>query len=183
VAWPDRAVRPKGGANGAGGLTILDVAGLVVGAAVASVHLRGPGGIELMQGLGALFWMTFAGVALTAAGPVFYLNRRVLRPALEYPKRGDRLWLALGIPWLMTAPLRIGPWSVALREGFYAPALAIAQAVACMYVLATVWVTWRRAAIFPEETVRPGSWTDRMGMALAVAWPLQCGFVLVVLST
>ena len=46
-----------------GGFRVVDGAALVVGAAVASVHLRSP--VSLAVGLGwGLVWLTFAGVAM-----------------------------------------------------------------------------------------------------------------------
>ena len=58
------------------GFTLLDGIALVIGAAIASVHLRDiiPRGLTPL-GWG-LVWPTFAGIGLSAAGPFILLERR-----------------------------------------------------------------------------------------------------------
>src|SRR4051794_40855960 len=98
-----RAVEERIEAIG-GGFTVLDGAALVVGAAVASVHIRSAVPADGLNGLGwAMLWMPLAGVALTAAGPFVFLVRRYGRRPIGYPAVGDRLWCLLGLPWLLTA--------------------------------------------------------------------------------
>src|SRR5689334_5835190 len=74
------------------GFTVLDGGALVSGAAVASVHIRfaapAVGGLDRVGW--ALLWITLAGVALTAAGPVVFLLRRYGRRPSNYPRTGDR---------------------------------------------------------------------------------------------
>src|SRR4051794_13767557 len=98
-------LRDEPGPEPVGGVTVLDGGALVVGAAVASIHIRAALRDEdRLDGLGwALLWLTLAGVALTAAGPFVFLVRRYGRRPTGYPRTGDWLWLALGLPWILAA--------------------------------------------------------------------------------
>src|SRR5262245_62922958 len=107
-------------ADGGDGFRVLDGAALVMGAAVASVHIRN----VIRDNLGAfgwvLVWCTFSWVALTASGPFLFLVRRFARRLPRYPQVGDGLWALLGIPWLMTALVRstVGDASAGSDEFF-----------------------------------------------------------------
>jgi hypothetical protein len=162
------------------GFTLLDGAALVGGAAVASVHIRGAVPDELPGGGWVLVWITFAGVALTAGGPFVFLERRFWRRTRGYPRVGDVLWAILGLPWLLTALLRTAsPGGGPRRNELVSAGLSFGLGIASMIALAVVWGTW---VLVPPEQVSKGSptpWTNRMGLILAVAWPLQCGFGLV----
>jgi hypothetical protein len=176
----DRRVHAAGG-----GVTLLDGSAVVIGAAVASVHLREAIADDLPLGSGwALAWLTFAGIALTATGPFVFLVRRLGRRPPGYPRTGDRLWALLGAPWVLTALLPSPPRSDPAPRGadLYAFALTVGIGVTCLIALAVVWHTWVMVA--PEVLARAGPtpWTDRVGRVLAVAWPLQCGFGLVVIG-
>jgi hypothetical protein len=131
-----------------------------------------------------LVWIAFTGVALTAAGPFVLLERRYLRRPEGYPRHGDWLWAVLGLPWILTAPFR--PSAAAPRPaapgGLYDVSLGITLALASIIVLAVVWNTWVLAPPRAVKSREPTPWTDRVGLVLAVAWPLQCGFGLVVLG-
>ncbi|HEX8199128.1 MAG TPA: hypothetical protein VF590_01480 [Isosphaeraceae bacterium] len=171
--------------RGTEGVTLLDGAALVTGAAVASVHIRQAIADGHLLGPGwALAWLTFAGVALTASGPFVFLLRRLGRRPAGYPRIGDRLWLLLGLPWVLTAPLPGSPPSEATPRGadLYAFSLTLGLGAVCLVALAVIWHTWVMVA--PEVLARaePSPWTDRVGRVLAVAWPLQCGFGLVVIG-
>ena len=161
------------------GFSVLDGVALVAGAAVASVHVRSafvdagfdPG---WAVPLGVFLW-----VGATAAGPFLYLVRRHARNLPGYPQIGDRLWAALGTPWLLSALLQSAqsrnanplsmtppPSSVVLLCGVLATSAA---------ALAVVWRTW---VIVPPEQASAnfdGPWTNRVGLVLAIAWPIQCG--------
>ncbi len=162
------------------GLTLLDGAALVIGAAVASVHLRGSAGEGLIQGGWVLFWITFAGVALTAAGPFLYLARRFGRHPEGYPGLGDRLWAVLGAPWVLTSALRACPEMD--RLDLYTPALSLGIGLASLTTLVVVWKHWVAGPPKASDDDTSRAWTDRLGLVLSVAWPLQCGFGLVVTS-
>jgi hypothetical protein len=166
------------------GFTVLDGAALVVASAVASVHMRGP--VQAAVGAGwGLLWVAFAGVGLTAAGPILYLMRRYGRRPEGYPRIGDRLWALLGTPWLIASPFRAGPVGEVSRSlGLYASLLTFSVAAACIAVPAVLWKVW---VLTPPQARPPAHgpspWTARMGLAIAVAWPLQCGLLLVVLDS
>jgi hypothetical protein len=167
-----------------GGFTLLDGAALVTGAAVAAVHLRGAAGFGLARGVWGLFWITFAGIALTAAGSFLFLARRFGRRPPGYPRLGDRLWGLLGLPWVGASLLRTSAPSGATRApDLYAAGLAVGIAVTSFVALAVLWQTWvLKPPAARAPVAEPGPWTDRVGLALAVAWPLQCGFALVVIG-
>jgi hypothetical protein len=169
----------------ADGFTLLDGAALVTGAAVASVHIRAAIADGHLLGPGwALAWMTFAGVALTASGPFVFLLRRLGRRPAGYPRSGDWLWALLGTPWVLTAliPPSLPGGSEPRGADLYALVLTVGIGAACLVALAVVWHTW--VLVAPEVLARagPSPWTDRVGRVLAVAWPLQCSFGLVVIG-
>ena len=168
--------------DGGGGFTVLDGAALVVAAAVASVHMRSP--VRFASGASwGLVWVAFAGVALTSAGPLVYLVRRYWRRPEGYPGIGDRLWAILGVPWIATAPLRAATTGTN-PLGAYGRALSVMVAGVCLVVLAALWKVWVHTSPGTRSSRdRPIPWTERMGMALSVAWPLQCGFLLMVLDS
>ena len=127
--------------------------------------------------------MVFAGVALTAAGPFVFLARRFARRKPDYPKIGDRLWALLGIPWLASAVLKSAtPGNEPRYEPLFATTLTVGLGIVCMAALAIVWSTW--VMVPPEQAAQleTGSWTNRVGLIIAIAWPLQCGLGMIVLS-
>jgi hypothetical protein len=173
--------------------TVLDGVALVMGAAVASVHLRDLVNQDRhLTGLGwALVWITFSGVALSAAGPFLFLARRFGRRPDGYPREGDWLWFLLGVPWALTALLRPRPSGGVLpdpragpdvRLELYSASLWIGLGVASLVALAVVWKEWVMTPPKPPDARPPTHWTDRVGLGLAIAWPLQWGFGLVVLG-
>ena len=168
-----------------GGFTVLDGAAMVAGAAVASVHVRGvlrdepagPGWVPL--------WGTFVWVALTSAGPFLYLARRYARRLPDYPRVGDRLWASARAPLArLTVLLTASPGRRAAGSGTaLAPGPGARLAVASVIALVVVWTTW---VIGPAGTGRARRsrppWTNRVGLVLAVAWPIQCGVGMVVIG-
>lgn len=175
------------------GFNVLDGASLVLGAAIASVHLRDLASAQRLSGFGwAMMWVTFTGIALSSAGPFLFVLRRFVRQLPDYPHLGDILWGVLGLPWILAAAFRpADPASVGRvnREGpsldsamSYEVCLWVGLIAACLFALVVVWKNW---VIVPPEQARSlekGTWTDRFGLALAVAWPLQCAFGLVVVG-
>jgi hypothetical protein len=165
------------------GFNVLDGAAVVAGAAVASIHIRG----IIREGLSGfgwtLVWCTFTWVTLTSSGPFLFLVRRFARRAPDYPRVGDVLWTLFGLPWLLTASLRTMSPSLATRnDGLFATGLSVGLLSVSMIALTVVWSTW--VMVPPEQASRVagGSWTNRIGLILAIAWPVQCGFGLVILS-
>lgn len=162
------------------GLTLLDVAAFVAGAAVSALHMRSHAEAGLARGLSWFFWISFAGIAITATGPFLFPGRRLLRPSPGYPASPDLAWIALGIPWLLSAPLCLGGGSaVNPRDSVYGSTLSISLGIACVYVLGLQWTRWRR--VNADSALTP-QWPARIGAILAMTWPLQCAFALVALS-
>ena len=131
-----------------------------------------------------MLWLTFTWVAVTATGPFLYLARRFARRLADYPKIGDRLWAMLGIPWLLTAVIQSadrrdrsrGRTPCSRRR------LSVGLGLVCLIALGVVWSTW--VMVPPEQAARveAAPWTNRVGLILAIAWPIQCGLGMVVLS-
>jgi hypothetical protein len=60
--------------------------------------------------------------------------------------------------------------------------LSVGLGLACVIALGVVWSTW--VMVPPEQAARvAGSpWPNRVGLILAIAWPIQCGLGLIVLN-
>ena len=165
------------------GFSVSDGAALVMGSAIASVHILGvrrwdPSGSGWM-----LVAMTFAWVAATAAGPFVYLARRYARRLPGYPQIGDRLWAMLGIPWIATALAEsAAPTTEPRHNALFSLILCVGLGVVCLVALGVVWRTW--VMVSPDQAARmeAAPWTNRVGLILAIAWPIQCGLAMVVLS-
>ena len=164
------------------GFTLLDGAAMIIGAAVASLHFSGAAPARL-TGLGwGLVWGAFAGIALTSAGPALYLARRFLRRLERYPRSGDSLWAILGIPWIFSALVRSPRSNLCTGGEFYVGALTIGLALAIFAAIVSVWNICARPVQNRGEEDIASPWTNRVGFALAVAWPLQCGYALLLLA-
>jgi energy-coupling factor transporter transmembrane protein EcfT len=165
------------------GFSVLDAAAMVLGSAIASVHLaRVLGGDHTPEGW-ILAAVLFFWVSMTAAGPFIFLVRIVRRGTSSRPKIGDRLWALLGLPWVSTAILQSASGSTQKPpSSLYSGALSIGVAIACLVALCVIWSSWVTAS--PEEAARIESrpWSNRVGLILAIAWPVQCGLGLFVLS-
>jgi hypothetical protein len=127
--------------------------------------------------------ITFGWVGLTAAGPFIYVARRFARRLPHYPGVGDRLWAVLGIPWLATALVQsAAPSSEPGDNPLLATTLSLGLVTACLIALVVVWSTW--VTVPPEQAaqVEAAPWTNRVGLILSIAWPIQFGLGMVVLS-
>jgi hypothetical protein len=173
-----------GQAEPAGGFTVLDGAALVAGAAVASVHIRGVITSELIGPGWAMVWGAFFWVALTAAGPFLFLVRRLIRPVEGYPKVGDRLWALLGAPWLLTTIVqgRRPADGSEFSNSLLAAGLSVGLGAAALVAVAVVWATWVMVPPHRASQTFSGPWTNRVGLVLAIAWPVQCGVGMVVIG-
>jgi hypothetical protein len=175
------AERPSDGP--ASGFSLLDGVALVSGAAVASVHIRAVVPAALSTFGAVAIWGMFSWVALSAAGPFVFLVRRYVRRAPEYPRVGDSLWALIGMPWLVAAIARSAVAEPAPRGNDPVGwALFIGLVGVSLVALGVVWSTW--VTVPPEQAARTASrpWTNRLGLLLAVAWPLQCGLGMVILG-
>ena len=165
------------------GFSLLDGVALVSGAAVSSVHIRAINLADISSFGIVAIWGVFSWIALSAAGPFIFIVRRYVRRAPEYPKVGDWLWALIGMPWLLSAVARSAAGTAGhARDDPAGLALLGGLAAACLVALAVVWTTW--VTVPPEQAARTAShpWTNRVGLVLAVAWPVQCGLGMVVLN-
>lgn len=165
------------------GWTLLDGVSLVLGSAIASIHvLRVPRDPLAAPGW-VMVWLAFALVAVTAAGPFVFLARRFAGRRPGYPRIGDQLWGILGIPWLATALLKSAtPTTDPRQSPLFVSTLTVGVGLACLVSVVVVWGTW--VAVSPERAaqVEAGPWTSRVGLVLSIAWPIQCGLAMIVLS-
>ncbi len=164
-------------------ITVLDGLSLVMGSAIASVHILRIMRSGLSVGGWVMVCLTFAWVALTSAGPFIFLARRYSMRLPDYPKVGDWLWAVMGLPWLLTAIIQASlPGEDPRQSPLFSLTLSVSLIAACMICLAVVWGTW--VMVPPEQaaTVEADPWTNRVGLILSIAWPIQCGLGMVVLS-
>jgi hypothetical protein len=166
-----------------GGLTMLDAAALVTGGAVASVHFR-PFEEEIggLTPLGFSFLvLAFAWLAVTAAGPFVYLVRRYGRRRPGYPSPPDLLWLAFGLPWAIAALYRSIAESMSTAANIlYGNALFIGLALASGLAVFRLKRAWSALDAARTSKAPRRTWTEWIGTAIAVAWPLQLGLGFVV---
>jgi hypothetical protein len=170
-------------AGSTAGFSVLDLGALVMGAAIASVHVLRVMREDLSFGAWIMIGAVFAGVTATSAGPFIFLARRYVRRQADYPRVGDRLWALFGIPWLATAIIQSAtPVSAPRHEPLFSTILSVGLGIVCMIALTVVWSTW--VMVPPDQAARieTGPWTNRIGLIVAIAWPLQCGLGMVVLS-
>lgn len=164
-------------------INVLDGVSLVMGSAIASVHILRVIRSEFTGASWVIVWITFLFVALTATGPFIFLARRFSRKLPGYPKIGDRLWALLGIPWVAAAVLQSAwPSQDPRNNPLVAVALSGGLAIVCITALVVIWGTW--VVVPPEQAARieTAPWTNRVGLILSIAWPIQCGLGMVVLS-
>lgn len=164
-------------------LSLRDVAAFVAGTAVAAVHVRGvTEGGPLGPGW-PLVWAAFAGLAVTAAGPFVYAGRRWSGGPMTCAGVGERLWGILGLPWLAAAVFQNGPVARnAAADGRLAAVVCAGVGLTSLIALVVTMATW--VLVSPErasETFRR-PWTNRVGLVLAIAWPVQCGLGLMVIG-
>jgi len=162
----------------AGRFNLLDGAALVMGSAIASLHV-----LRVMRsGLSIAGWamlaLVFAWLAVTATGPFLYLARRYARRLPGYPAIGDRLWALMGTPWVLAALLQ----AVSRGDSLASVVLAGGLAAASLVAVYEVWSTWVMVSPEQAQKVEAGPWTSRVGLVLAIAWPIQCGLGMVVLG-
>jgi hypothetical protein len=166
-----------------GGFSVLDGAALVMGSAIGSIHILGVRRWDLSEAGWFMAALTFTWVALTAAGPFLYVARLYVRRLPGYPKVGDRLWALLGIPWLATALVpSLTSSSEPRHNPLFTTILSAGLAISCLTALAVVYCTWVIAPPERAAQVEAAPWTNRVGLILSIAWPVQCGLGMIVLS-
>jgi hypothetical protein len=165
------------------GFSVLDGAALVMGSAIASVHILRVMRADYSAARWVMVAVTFTWVAITAAGPFIFLARRFVRKLSSHPKIGDRLWALLGIPWLATAVIQSTvPGSEQRYNSLSSMTLSVGLAIVCMIALAVVWGNWVMVPPGQAARMEEAPWTNRVGLILSIAWPIQCGLAMVVLS-
>lgn len=158
---------------------LLDIVGIVIGFALAARICRGEfRRIVESQSVGAVLiaGLTWVWLGVVLSGPLiigvrwFRVNRRVRL------RLGERLWLCLGVGWLVIAIVRmLGPLA-----GEYSRELAYCSAAGLSAVtpMLLLWALPVVAGSVGEYESEPASgWCNAAGMAIALTWPL--GWVLV----
>ncbi len=164
-------------------INVLDGVALVIGSAIASVHILRIIRAGLSGAGWLLVWLTFSGVALTAAGPFIFLARRYSRRLQGYPRTGDWLWAVLGLPWLITALIQsASPGQNSTENPLFTTTLIAGLAIASGISLVVIMATWVLVSPQRAAQVESAPWTNRIGLILAIAWPIQCALGLVVMS-
>jgi hypothetical protein len=164
-------------------INVLDGVALVMGSAIASLHMLRVFRSGLSTAGWLLFLLTYSCVALTATGPFMFLARRYSRRLPGYPKIGDWLWALLGVPWVVTAFIEsVVPGEDPRHNPLFSMTLTIGLGISCLIAVIIVWSAW--VIVPPERAARIEGvpWTNRVGLILAIAWPIQCGLGMVVLG-
>ena len=169
------------------GFTLLDLGAMIMGAAIASIHVR----LVAPSPRGAIEWglvaALFAWLTITAAGPFLYMVRRFHpRGDPTYPRIGDRLWVLWGCPWVVSALAEsaLVPTTAdrARLDSIYVGSLGLGLFLATMVavpLLAARYLWGDPAAAGRTEAT---AWTQWVGLALSAAWPIQCGVGLVLMG-
>ena len=94
--------------------------------------------------------------------------------------------IVIGLALVVAIPLTVAAVRGASSAEFSATVepSVVATTSIVLIVLGVLWKTWVLTP--PQARARKparSTWTDRVGLALAVSWPLQCGFLLVVLDS
>ncbi len=165
------------------GFSVLDGGALVMGSAIASVHILRVMRADLSGARWIMVAVAFTWIAITAAGSFLFLARRFIRKLANYPKIGDWLWAMLGLPWLATAILQSAtPGSEPRSSPLFSMTLSVGLAIVCMIALGVVWGNWVLVPPGQAARMEEAPWTNRVGLILSIAWPIQCGLAMIVLG-
>ena len=136
------------------GFSVLDGGALVMGSAIASIHILGcPAVGPFRRGLAHGRDHIHLG-RRDGGGPV-HLPGAAVCPSIcpTIRKIGDRLWAMLGIPWLVTALVQsAAPSSEPRHNPLFIMTLSMGLAIVCLIALAVVWSTW--VMVPPEQAAQ-----------------------------
>jgi hypothetical protein len=168
------------------GFTVLDGVALVTGAAVALVHLRSS--VTEFNDLSDWVWGCglFSWLSVTSAGPFVYAVRRFFTRPAGYPRLGDQLWALAGTPWFLAALVKTGEAPTEEMAGRLDPAYVgiLGLGIFLVTIVAVPVIAAKYLLVDPDrpKVPEPTPWTNRLGLMLTVAWPIQCGVGLVVMG-
>jgi hypothetical protein len=111
-------------------------------------------------------------LGLTAAGPFVFAWRCGIRRTAGYPRPGDVIWMLLGLPWTISAPLMEG------AAGSGAWILGLSLAISCTLAMMELWRSW----ICDRSSDGRVTTTEAIGLALGVAWPVQVALALMLVG-
>ncbi len=176
-----------GGKEISRGFTMLDVAAVILGAAIASIHVR----LAVPAPHGKATWFfgvaLFLWLSLTATGPFLYLSRRLIpRTGVPWPLVGDRLWVLWGCPWVISAVVEsaINPRASATGqlEPIYVGSLGLGLFLATTIALPVLAARYLWGEPGGVGRAAGANWTQWVGLGLSATWPIQCGVGLVLMG-
>jgi hypothetical protein len=154
-----------------------------MGSAIASVHILRVIKADLTAAGWVMIWIAFSWISVTAAGPFIFLARKYSRRLPGYPKVGDCLWALLGMPWLLTAIIQSTfPGHETRQNPLLSWTLGLGLGIVSVIAVVVVWGTWVVVPPAQAARIEAAPWTNRVGLVLAIAWPIQCSLGMVVLN-
>lgn len=167
------------------GVRVVDLLALVIACAVGAMHTR----TVIPENQVGDYWIMSSimilGISLTACGPLLCLCDRLLgqtpRPDGRGSRIGEWIWIVLGLPWLISAAVRVAvPSTTSELSEFASMALFVGLGIACLTTQILIWVAWENR--YSEKPWEETWWRGRFGLVLAVAWPVQWALGLMVLT-
>lgn len=151
-------------------VTMTDIAGLVVGYAVAATIYRGTilaifdaGAV----GLTVVACVAFAWLGTSIAGPVVLGIRRLQHGRRSKLSAGESIWAVLGLMWLAVGLARsLRPLDPALMSNAASMSATAAAGLAPLFLILFWWM--QRTRPHPGG---PHTWCHHIGIFCAAAWP------------
>jgi hypothetical protein len=151
-------------------VTMTDIAGLVVGFAVAATIYRGTilavfdaGAV----GLTVVATIAFAWLGTSISGPIVLGIRRLQQGRRIKLSAGESTWGVLGLMWLavgLSRGLRL--LNPALMSNVASMSATVAAGLAPLFLILFWWLERNR-----PHPGRPHSWCHHVGIFCAAAWP------------
>ena len=151
-------------------VTMTDIAGLVVGFAVAATIYRGTilavfdsGAV----GLTVVASLAFAWLGTSIAGPIVLGIRRIQHGRRSKLAAGETIWGVLGLMWLAVGlARRLRPLNPALMSNVASVSATAAAALAPLLLILFWWLQRSR-----PHAGGPYTWCHHVGIFCAAAWP------------